>query len=579
MQSALHSWWAPLEAARARSVRVPLMGRAFLGFFVCAFVFFAGADFAFAQEKFFVEANDDATGREEVEAERLFLSYHARIMVESSYWKALEEEERVQVRVAIAALVSEFDGRIYPMTRILLGSEWNPGIDRDPRVILFITPMRAGVFSTSRPFIDETRVAGSNESEIVYVNANALSEARTKAALASSFAELVAYNQRVVQSGIDEEPWVVALAGAYVPTYLGYDTPFADSQLAQQARSFLNAPSNSFVDWNGGEGDRASVSLFAHFVAGRYGTPFFSYLMRASRSGQDAVTLALRASDSTDVFTDALSAWAIASYVNGSMAEGDLYAYTHPGLGFSKLRVVPEYRAPIGEGSSSISRFLLGPASAQWVRYTPKALGSNGLNSLFLKLNGFDDNDTTVFAIETTIDGASRLKKIIIKDGKGEARVDLFGTYVLSVVLVPTNTRGEKTTLQVEAYQRESDRTNPEGALPEGALIRAANSDKVYVVQGESRRWIQSPDIFNAYEHLRWEDVREVASSTLAWYRESFLVRVVGDRKVYEVTAGGTKRWLNMTAGAFERSGRLWADVFDINEKELLWYADGEGRS
>jgi len=560
MRTALHSWRAPVW------------------FFACTLLFFGGADFAHAAEQFFIEANDDATGRIEMKGEGLFLSYHARVVVDASYWKALGEDEKAEARVAIAALVSEFDGRIYPLTRDFLGEEWNPGIDRDPRIILLIAPMREGVFSTSRPFVDETRKDGSNEAEVIYINANTLTNPRTKAALASSFAELIAYNQRVVRAGMKEEAWVLAMAATYVPTYLGYDAPFASSQLAHEARAYTSAPNNSFIDWNGQEADRASISLFSHFIAGRYGTPFFSYLMRASKSGSQAVSLALSASGSTDTFADALSAWAVASYVNGKTAEGEPYEYIHSGLGFSKLRVVPEYRAPIGDGASSLSRFLLGPGSAQWVRYTPLALGSNGLNSLFLKLEGFNGDDATVSYIETTIDGASRLKKIRLKDGIGEAQVDLFGTYVLSVVLVPTNTGSEPATLQVEAYQRESDRTNPEGVFPDGALVRAKESDQVYIIQGETRRWIQSPEIFNGYDYLRWDAVREVPFSTLAWYRESFLVRVAAEAKVYEVTAGGTKRWLNMSAAAFVRSGRRWEDVFVINEKELLWYADAQGR-
>jgi len=371
---------------------------------------------------------------------------------------------------------------------------------------------------------------------------------------------------------------VLAMAASYAPTYLGYDTPFADSKLANEAQVFLSSPSNSFLGWDGGKDDRASASLFAHFIAGRYGAPFFQHLMRASQPGEQALTLALRLGSARETFDSALSSWAIANSMNGETADGSVYAYTHPSLGFSRVRVVPEYRAPIGEGGASVSRFALGPASAQWVRYTPRLLGSNGLNSLFLKIEGFDGADTNLSYIETAIDGTSRVQTLRLRDGVGEARVDLFGTYILSVVIVPTNTGSTQTTLQVEAYSRESDRTSAEGALPDGTLVRGNGSDNVFVIQGESRRWIQSPEIFTMYGHMRWEDVRQVPTSTLAWYRESFLVRAEGDKKVYETTPSGAKHWLNMSAGAFRQSGRQWSDVFVINEKELLWYADAQER-
>jgi len=551
-----------------------------LGIFACAVAFFAGADSASAvrYERFFVEAGYDSEARESVRAEQLFSSRHARILVDSSYWNSLGEERKAQERVALAALITEFDGRMYPLTRELLGTEWSPGIDSDSRVVLLLTPMLEGTFGYARPFIDETRAEGSNEAEIVYVNARALSSPRTKAELAASFAELVAYHERVVASDVPEAPWVLAMAASYAPTHLGYDVPFADSKLASEVETFVSFPSNSFLDWSGGQDDRASASLFAHFIAGRYGTPFFGHLMRASQYGEQGVTLALRASGTNDTFEDALTAWALANYANGTAVDGEQYRYTHPALTFNRLRVVPEYRAPIGENSASSSRFALGPASAQWVRYTPEVLGTNGLNALFLDVEGFDGANTTLSYIETAIDGASRVKTIRVRNGQGSARVDLFGTYVLSVVLVPVNREATTTTLRVDAYQRESDRDNAEGTLANGTLVRERGSDNVFVIQNESRRWIQSPEIFTMYGHMRWEDIRPLPASTLAWYRESFLVRVEGDKKVYEVTPLGHKRWLDMTAGEFARSGRRWEDVFVINEKELLWYADAQER-
>lgn len=553
--------------------------RAIIGLVLCVIGLAGGADISFAarNERLFVDQSRDSSDRADVRTEVLFSSRHARILVDSFYWNGLSDAQRAAHRADLVPLVTEFDTRIYPITRQLLGNEWSPGIDRDDRIVLLLTPMKEGIFGYARPTIDETRQNGSNEAEIVYVNIRTLSSPRAKATLASSFAELIVYHQRAILSDVPEAPWVVAMVSSYVPTYLGYDVPVTDSQLAYELNVFRASPSTSFIEWDGGESDRAGVSLLAHFIAGRVGPEFWNNLMRAGQHGERGVTLALRESGSTDTFSSVLSAWAIANYANGTTVDGEQYRYSQPALGFDRLRVTPEYRAPIGENNTSTSRFALGPASAQWVRYTPQTLGSNGLNSLFLDVEGFDGADTTVSYIETAIDGTSRVKTIRVRNGEGSARVDLFGTYILSVVLVPVNrSTTSATTLMVEAYQRESDRENVEESLGDGALVRAVGDEKVYVISGTSRRWIQSSEIFTMYGHMRWENVREVPASTLAWYRESFLVRVEGDKKVYEITPFGQKRWLDMTAGEFERSGRHWEHVFVINEKELLWYADAQ---
>jgi len=94
---------------------------------------------------------------------------------------------------------------------------------------------------------------------------------------------------------------------------------------------------------------------------------------------------------------------------------------------------------------------------------------------------------------------------------------------------------------------------------PEGSLIRAAGDYRVYIVKDGYRRWIQKAEIFNAYSHLRWEDVIEVSPEELNGYQDSWLIRADGDPRVYEVNADGTKHWLNMTAEEFKRFLPDWS--------------------
>jgi methionine-rich copper-binding protein CopC len=111
--------------------------------------------------------------------------------------------------------------------------------------------------------------------------------------------------------------------------------------------------------------------------------------------------------------------------------------------------------------------------------------------------------------------------------------------------------------------------------IAEGALIKAANDAKVYIVKGGYARWIQNPDIFKIYKHFKWGDIKTVSSSDLTKYTEASLVRASGDKKVYEINGDGTKHWLNMTAEQFTKSGRRWDMVYVVNSAEVKLYKTG----
>jgi hypothetical protein len=106
----------------------------------------------------------------------------------------------------------------------------------------------------------------------------------------------------------------------------------------------------------------------------------------------------------------------------------------------------------------------------------------------------------------------------------------------------------------------------------DGSLVRAKGGYKVYVIKGRYKRWIQSAEIFNAYPHLRWEDIIEIEPEELRAYQEAWLIRAVNDFRVYEVNADGAKHWLNMTAEEFSVSGRKWEMVYMVNNFERDFY-------
>ncbi len=123
----------------------------------------------------------------------------------------------------------------------------------------------------------------------------------------------------------------------------------------------------------------------------------------------------------------------------------------------------------------------------------------------------------------------------------------------------------------------------------DGDLIRATNTFDVYIVKivvpstgsgqvKKFKRLILNPEIFNQYEHLKWENIKDVEQSIVDNYSISNLVRAVGDEKVYALYPdedNGEKRWIK-TADDFLDLGYDWDGIYTINSFERDFYVTGE---
>jgi len=112
-------------------------------------------------------------------------------------------------------------------------------------------------------------------------------------------------------------------------------------------------------------------------------------------------------------------------------------------------------------------------------------------------------------------------------------------------------------------------------SYPDGSLLRAKGDIKVYVIKNRYKRWLQSPEIFRFYGHLRWDRVIEVDPKIIQAYEESWLIRPAFDYRVYQVDSQKVRHWLDLTPRQFEAKGYNWSMIFIINEKEYNFYQAG----
>ena len=105
-------------------------------------------------------------------------------------------------------------------------------------------------------------------------------------------------------------------------------------------------------------------------------------------------------------------------------------------------------------------------------------------------------------------------------------------------------------------------------------LVRAERDERVYyITEGGLKKWIQNIDIFNSYNN-KWEDVTIVSPTVLAQHDDVSLIKLSGTKKVYKLE-GSVKRHIK-TVNAFNALGLDWNKIAPVNEAEFNFYEEGD---
>lgn len=107
---------------------------------------------------------------------------------------------------------------------------------------------------------------------------------------------------------------------------------------------------------------------------------------------------------------------------------------------------------------------------------------------------------------------------------------------------------------------------------PDGALIRAEDDYKIYLVFNGKKRWLKNIDVFNSYG-FKWQDIKAVNPATARKMPLNNLVRMEGDIKVYALNDFGYKRHI-INPSIFNSYGLKWDDVVTVSAKEIDSYPE-----
>lgn len=555
----------------------------------------ASAWAAVQSEVFYVDSYYDVISREQVTAELILESEKGYYYIESDFLNYLSKSQKERLDGIFSALAKEFDKIIYPKLTELLGNPLTEEGEDEKITLLFtqMISMAGGYFNPANQF-PRANQANSNERKMIYLNTDYLFSERLKTYVAHEFQHLISYSLKEKKLGKAEDIWLNEMRSEYVSTYLGYDAEnFAESNLKIRLDKFNQYSSDPLTEWQGKIYDYSSINLFGQYLADQYGPEIFSYTINNELTGIASVNQALKDLGVDKDFRDIFGDWLVALYLNDT-SEEKIYGFLNPLLKNIKPSITATYAVfdnLIIERSGLTKDWM-----PVWYEILPDQESNNRVRLIFEGETNEGEFSAKILKIDSS--GNYFVSDWSFTDGKkGEITIRHLGEAIKKVVVMPylayegsyqvesLDYRSFKFKIesQKEVEPREASTADSSlekgalsvGAIKDGDLVRATNDYRVYIIKGNYKRHIKSGRIFDFYNHLSWEKVKEVNPEIINQYQESDLVRADGDKKVYQISDSTTKHWLEMSSEAFESSGRNWASVYIINEKERDFYQTG----
>ena len=227
----------------------------------------------------------------------------------------------------VQALVDTFQNQAYPTNRQFFGSEWNPGIDGDPRLyILYASGLGdtiAGYYSSADEYSRLAR-PDSNEKEMFYINADnqAPGDSYLDGVLAHEFQHMIHWAH-----DRNEETWMNEGSSELASFINGYGAGFEDVYIFDTDLQLNTWGEDSTPHYGAG-------FLFMAYFLDRFGDAATQALVNDQANGLRAVDDVLAAQNISDPATgapitavDVFADWVITNYLGDPDVADGRYEY------------------------------------------------------------------------------------------------------------------------------------------------------------------------------------------------------------------------------------------------------------
>jgi len=285
---------------------------------------------------------------------------HAAITAELKYMTdvvAVWVQEGVRMNQAdLEASANRFTADTYKTNREFFGSEWNPGVDSDPRLhILHARNMGdnvAGYYSSADEYSQQVNPY-SNEREMFYISADSGNAEPNSAfydgTLAHEFQHMIHWaNDR------NETSWVNEGMSELASQLNGYDVGGHDL-------SYMQKPDTQLTTW--ADPSEESVSehyggsyLFMSYFLDRFGEDLTKAVVASDKNGIAGFDDALQQAGRSERFDDVFADWVVANYLDAPEADAE-GRYGYKTIDLFPVAVSEEYRRYPVEAQAQVSQY------------------------------------------------------------------------------------------------------------------------------------------------------------------------------------------------------------------------------
>ncbi len=225
---------------------------------------------------------------------------------------------------ALEAAADLFEERTYVTNRAFFGSEWEPGVDNDPRLsILHATNLGdsvAGYYSSADQFVSEVR-EDSNEMEMFYINVDNVTPNSNfyNGVLAHEFQHMIHWhNDR------NEETWLNEGFSELATRLNGFNVGGSEWL-------FAGAPDTQLNSWPSGPGvagpNYGAAYLFTSYFLDRFGSDATRALVAHPENSFTSVDAVLREERAGLTYVELFADWVVANLLDDPSIDDGRYGY------------------------------------------------------------------------------------------------------------------------------------------------------------------------------------------------------------------------------------------------------------
>jgi len=373
------------------------LGKIFIGFLFLSLVFSPALKvYAYwdQNKNFFIESDYDLFGRTQIGTQLLKTTNNFYFYVDTNWYQTFNQKSELDNK--LYNLANDFEYKIYPTLTNLLGSEDNPGIDNDSRIIIVLEPLKDnyGGYVQAGDQYSTNLYKNSNEGQIIYLNTNLIFKAPSEFLdyeLAHEFTHLITLKQKP-----EADTWFYELMSEFAGQAIGVDT----SQITKQrAQSLLYSTEVNLENWTNSDKDYGKIYLFALYLKEQFGNQLFAEALKyPSNNGLLSFDKALKKYQTN--FDEVYLNWLITNLYNTCEPNNLKYCYQSPALTNYSV-VAYSYYLPTQSNSSLSVTDSLKAWTGKWQKLT----GGQGILQLKFIISEQTPIQTIPYVIE---DGAGR---------------------------------------------------------------------------------------------------------------------------------------------------------------------------